>query len=77
MIRLYRFFASYTISRHVRSTFKDNYQNRNAQKTEQMRLNQSPILSTNDPLFKEILTLEGQKRNIVDDFKYLESYVGP
>ena len=43
----------------------------NVQKTEQMRLNQSSILSQNDPL-----VIKGQQINIVDDFKYLGSYVG-
>ena len=43
----------------------------NVQKTEQMRLNQSFNLSPTDPL-----TIKGQPINIVEDFKYLESYVG-
>ena len=32
---------------------------------------QSPILSTNEPLI-----IKGQQINIIDDFKYLGSYVG-
>ena len=36
-----------------------------------MRLNQSSILSPNDPL-----VIKGQRIKIVDDFKYLGSYVG-
>ena len=43
----------------------------NVQKTEQMRLNQSANLSPTDPL-----TIKGQPINIVEDFKYLGSYVG-
>ena len=43
----------------------------NVQKSEQMRLNQSSTLS-----FTDLLAIEGQPINIVDDFKYLVSYVG-
>ena len=42
----------------------------NFQKTQQMRLNQSSNLSTTDPL-----AIKGQPINIVNDFKYLGSYV--
>ena len=42
----------------------------NVQKAEQMRLNQSSNLSPTDPL-----AIKGQPINIVDDFKYLGSYV--
>ena len=40
-------------------------------KTEQMRQNQSSIMSQNDPL-----VIKGQQINIVDDFKYIRFYVG-
>ena len=43
----------------------------NVQKTEQMKLYQSSILSSNGPL-----VIKGQQINIVDDLKYLGSYVG-
>ena len=43
----------------------------NVQKTERMRLNQSYNLSLTDPL-----AIKGQPINIVDDLKYLGSYVG-
>ena len=41
------------------------------QKTKEMRLNQSSILSSNDSL-----VIKGKPIDIVNDLKYLDSYVG-